>query len=90
MKRDMKQWVAEAIAAPVKKPMPVLSFPAVQLMGITVRDLISSSEHQAQGMQLVAQRVDSAAAVSLSLCTAADFAFNLIFLLTTGKRFSLF
>ena len=65
MKRDMKQWVAEAIAAPVKKPMPVLSFPAVQLMGITVRDLISSSEHQAQGMQLVAQRVDSAAAVSL-------------------------
>ena len=31
-----------------------------------------------------------AAAVSLSLCTAADFAFNLIFLLTTGKRFSLF
>ena len=65
MKRDMKQWVAEAIAAPVKKPMPVLSFPAVQLMGITVRDLISSSEHQAQGMELVAKRVDSAAAVSL-------------------------
>ena len=47
MKRDMKQWVADTIAAPVKKPMPVLSFPAVQLMGITVRDLISSSEHQA-------------------------------------------
>lgn len=65
MKRDMKQWVAETIAAPVKKPMPVLSFPAVQLMGITVRDLISSSEHQAQGMELVAKRVDSAAAVSL-------------------------
>ena len=37
MKRDMKQWVADTIAAPVKKPMPVLSFPAVQLMGITVR-----------------------------------------------------
>lgn len=50
--------MADTIAAPVKKPMPVLSFPAVQLLGITVRDLISSSEHQAQGMQLVAQRVD--------------------------------
>ena len=77
MKRDMKQWVAEAIAAPVKKPMPVLSFPAVQLMGITVRDLISSSEHQAQGMELVAKRVDSAAAVSLmDLPQAAqEFAF---------------
>ena len=31
-----------------------------------------------------------AAAVSLCLCTAADFAFNLIFLLATGKRLSLF
>lgn len=65
MKRDMKQWVADTIAAPVKKPMPVLSFPAVQLMGITVRDLISSSEHQARGMKLVADRVPAAASVSL-------------------------
>lgn len=65
MKRDMKQWVAETIAAPVKKPLPVLSFPAVQLMGITVRDLISDSDHQAKGMKLVAERVDAAASVSL-------------------------
>ena len=56
MKRNMKQWVADTIAAPVKQPLPVLSFPAVQLMGITVRDLISSSDHQAQGMKLVADR----------------------------------
>ena len=34
-------------------------------MGITVRDLISSSDHQAQGMKLVADRVPSAASVSL-------------------------
>ena len=59
MKRNMKQWVQEVLDAPVKRAMPVLSFPAIQLMDITVRDLISSSEHQAQGMQLVAQRVDS-------------------------------
>lgn len=65
MKRDMKQWAADLIAAPLKKPMPVLSFPAVQLMGITVRDLISSSEYQAQGMKLVADRTAAAAAVSL-------------------------
>ena len=65
MKRNMKQWVADTIAAPVKQPLPVLSFPAVQLMGITVRDLISSSDHQAQGMKLVADRVPSAASVSL-------------------------
>ena len=45
--------------------MPVLSFPAVQLMGISVRELISDSDAQARGMKLVADRVDSAASVSL-------------------------
>ncbi len=65
MRRNMYKWVSDTIAAEVKRPLPVLSFPAVQLMGITVRDLISSSTHQAQGMELVAQRVPSAAAVSL-------------------------
>lgn len=65
MKYNMKNWVSEMLAAPVKKAMPVLSFPAIQMMGITVKDLISSSDYQAQGMKLVADRVDSAASVSL-------------------------
>lgn len=65
MKRNMKQWVADTIAAPVKKATPVLSFPAVQLMGINVRDLISSSDFQAKGMKLVADKVPSGASVSL-------------------------
>ena len=65
MKRDMKTWLEELKAAPVKKAMPVLSFPAIQLMDVSVRELISDSSLQAQGMALVAQRVDSAASVSL-------------------------
>lgn len=65
MKRNMKQWVAETLAAPQKKPMPVLSFPAIQMMGVTVKELISSSDLQAKGMKLVADRVDAAASVSL-------------------------
>ena len=65
MKRNMKQWVADTIAAPVKQATPVLSFPAVQLMGITVRDLISSSELQSKGMKAVADKVPSGASVSL-------------------------
>lgn len=65
MKYNMKNWVNEMLTAPVKKAMPVLSFPAIQLMGITVKDLISSSDYQAQGMKMVADRVDSAASVSL-------------------------
>lgn len=65
MKRDMKAWLEALHDAPVKKAMPVLSFPAVQLMGITVRELISSAEAQAEAMELVAKRTDAAASVSL-------------------------
>ncbi len=65
MKRDMKAWLEELKAAPAKKAMPVLSFPAIQLMDVSVKELISDSDLQAKGMALVAQRVDSAASVSL-------------------------
>lgn len=65
MKWNMKQWVAELIAAPVKKPLPLLSFPCVQLMDVTVRQLVNDSALQAKGMKLVADRVEAAAAVSL-------------------------
>lgn len=65
MKRDMKAWLEALRDAPVKKAMPVLSFPAVQLMSITVRELISSAEAQAEAMELVAKRTDAAASVSL-------------------------
>ncbi|MBE5893465.1 MAG: methyltransferase [Lachnospiraceae bacterium] len=65
MKMNMKQWVADMIAAPTKKAMPVLSFPAIQLMNITVKELISSSDLQAQAMKVVADNTDSAGSVSL-------------------------
>lgn len=61
---DMKKWRQDVIAADRKKALPVLSFPAVQMMGISVKDLIGSSDYQAEAMRLVAERVDSAAAVS--------------------------
>lgn len=65
MKRDMKQWLADMKSAPVKKALPVLSFPAIQLMDISVKELISNSDLQARGMKLVSEQVDSAASVSL-------------------------
>ena len=64
MNRNMKQWAADLIAAPVKKPLPLLSFPCVQLMDVTVGQLVQSSCLQAEGMTLVAQRTDAAASVS--------------------------
>jgi len=65
MKRNMKQWAAELMAAPIKKPLPLLSFPCAQLMGVTVKELVGDSALQARGMKLVSERVDSAASVSL-------------------------
>ncbi len=62
---NMFDWLADMRDAKVKKAMPVLSFPSVQLLNISVKQLISDSEYQAQGMKAVADRVDSAAAVSL-------------------------
>ncbi len=61
---DMKKWIAAQIAADQKKPLPVLSFPAVQMMGVAVSELIGSTDKQAEAMRLVAERVDAAASVS--------------------------
>lgn len=65
MKTYGKAWLEQLRLAPVKKALPIISFPAIQLMDISVRELISSSDAQAKGMQLVAQRLDAAASVSL-------------------------
>lgn len=62
---NMQSWLREQIALPKKKAMPVLSFPSVQLLGITVKELIGDSALQAKGMKAIADRVDSAAAVSM-------------------------
>ena len=61
---NMKQWVEGLKGTDAKKPIPVLSFPCVSLLGITVRELISDSELQAKGMKAVADRTDAAASVS--------------------------
>ena len=61
---NMRTWVADTIAADRKKAVPVLSFPAVQPMNITVKDLINSSEKQAEAMRLVAGRCNTGASVS--------------------------
>lgn len=65
MKKNMKLWLQKLREDPVKRALPILSFPAVQLMGITVKELISDSDKQAEGMKRIADRVDAAAAVSL-------------------------
>lgn len=65
MKLNMKNWVEEMLEAKTKKAMPVLSFPSISLMGISVLELISDSEKQAAGMKLISHRCDTSASVSM-------------------------
>ena len=62
---NMKQWCSDMIASPRKKAMPVLSFPCISLMDVSVIDLVGDSSLQAEGMRRVAEQVDSAASVSM-------------------------
>ncbi|MCL2270114.1 MAG: uroporphyrinogen decarboxylase family protein [Treponema sp.] len=72
----MKKWKNDALASPVKKAMPVLSFPCVQLMGITVRQLISDSEMQAEGMKKICEYTDSLVSLSMMDLSAEAEAFG--------------
>ena len=65
MKFNMKQWLADLKSAPIKKALPILSFPCVSKLNIPVSELISDSAKQAEGMKLVADATNSAASVSL-------------------------
>lgn len=58
-------WLEQMRTSPRKKAMPILSFPAVQKLGITVAELISNKDRQAEGMKYVADHTDSAASVSM-------------------------
>lgn len=64
MKYHIKSWMDGLKGTHPKKPIPILSFPCVSLLDITVRELIASSELQAKGMKAVADHTDAAAAVS--------------------------
>lgn len=61
----MYKWLEAVRNNPKKKPMPVLSYPAIQMTGVNVRELSFSAEAQARGMKLVADRTDALASVSL-------------------------
>ena len=53
---NMDLWIREQIATQDKKAMPLLSYPAVQQLFITVDQLIHSSSEMALGVRLIADR----------------------------------
>ncbi len=75
-KMNMRIWKENVIRNPYKKGAPVLSFPSVQLLGLTVKQLISTSDSQANGMKLIADRCPSLASLSMMDLTLEAQAFG--------------
>ena len=59
-----KKWLESLNTKSYKKSMPILSFPSAQLLGCSVKELLLSSENQANGMKLIADKTPSLASVS--------------------------
>lgn len=79
---NMTTWFSELLKKRVKKALPFLSSPAAGLLGVTVRELIESSELQAEGMKAVADRVDLPASFSLMDLSVEAEAFGSTILVT--------
>ena len=62
---NMKKWKNSVMTAARKKAAPILTFPCVQLMGITVNELISDSILQARDMRWISERTDSLLSLSM-------------------------
>lgn len=61
---NIQSYIKEA-ALKGGKGLPILSFPAAQKLGVTVNELVKSSELQARAIETVAKETDTLAAVSL-------------------------
>ncbi len=55
----------ESILKQKNKTIPILSFPSTQLLGITVNELISSSDKQVEGMKAIAERCNVGASLNM-------------------------
>ena len=61
---NMYEWVDSVIGSETKKPLPVLSFPSIQKIGVGVSTLLSDSDLQARGIKTIADSFDTSASVS--------------------------
>ena len=55
---NMHNWIEQMIYTERKKPLPVLTFPAVQYLYVTTRELVADSSHQAIGMRAMDDNYD--------------------------------
>jgi len=62
---NIRQYLWAAAHGRYARALPILSFPAVQKMNVSVRELVHSAELQAAAMETIIRETDSLAAVSL-------------------------
>ncbi len=62
---EQGNWIDRIRNSAVKQPMPVLAFPGVQLIGVTVEELVKSAELQIRCICAMAGRYEMAAALTL-------------------------
>ncbi len=62
---NMQKWIDAVRNEKKKRAMPILSFPCINLLGVTVRELTTLGELQAEGIKAIARRYPSLAAVGM-------------------------
>ena len=60
---NMRKWLDDCLDNPRKDPLPILSFPGIQLLDMTVGELVRDGEKQALCMKAIADRYSTLAAV---------------------------
>ena len=82
---NTKKWLDEQLTRTRKQSMPILSFPAISLMGVSVKELIASPDLQARGMKLIADRCPTLAAVSMMDLSVESEAFGAQIKMSDGE-----
>ncbi|MBR4419888.1 MAG: uroporphyrinogen decarboxylase family protein [Clostridia bacterium] len=62
---NMKLWLEEIKGQKQKSAFPILSFPSVSLLGVSVKEITTDGELQAKGMKMIADRHSTLASVSM-------------------------
>ncbi len=61
---NMYKWIDTQIYQDKKKPFPLLSYPSVQMLYVTVKELVNDSNLQALGMKMIADAYDMPASTA--------------------------
>ena len=73
---NMDKWIKDMIASDKKPALPILSFPAAAMQGVTVNDLVNDSDLQAKGVKLINDTYPVAAAQAYMNLSAEAEAFG--------------